>query len=89
MKETSLHNPARTFIVRACPISRVRFIGATARMAKSVDAGDLKSLGRKAVPVRVRLRAPVISGLTAPLAIRCASRGIELLFLAPTLKGNT
>ena len=31
---------------------------ATARMAKSVDAGDLKSLARKGVPVRVRLRAP-------------------------------
>jgi hypothetical protein len=28
-----------------------------ARVAKSVDARDLKSLGRKAVPVRVRLRA--------------------------------
>jgi hypothetical protein len=27
-------------------------------MAKSVDAGDLKSLARKGVPVRVRLRAP-------------------------------
>lgn len=31
---------------------------ATARMAKSVDAGDLKSLASNGVPVRVRLRAP-------------------------------
>jgi hypothetical protein len=29
-----------------------------ARMAKSVDAADLKSARRKAMPVRVRLRAP-------------------------------
>ena len=27
-------------------------------MAKSVDAADLKSAGRKAMPVRFRLRAP-------------------------------
>ena len=31
-----------------------------ARVAKSVDARDLKSLGRKAMPVRVRPRAPVL-----------------------------
>ena len=31
---------------------------ALARMAKSVDAWDLKSPGRKAIPVRVRVRAP-------------------------------
>ena len=30
----------------------------SARMAESVDAADLKSAGRKAVPVRLRLRAP-------------------------------
>lgn len=39
---------------------------ATARMAKSVDAGDLKSLASNGVPVRVRLRAPCfmrVSGL--------------------------
>ena len=29
-------------------------------MAESVDARDLKSLVRKDVPVRVRLRAPII-----------------------------
>ena len=34
---------------------------ATARMAKLVDAWDLKSPARKGVPVRFRLRAPYIS----------------------------
>ena len=34
---------------------------ATARMAKLVDAWDLKSPARKGVPVRFRLRAPPIS----------------------------
>ena len=29
-----------------------------ARMVKQVDTRDLKSLGRKVMPVRVRLRAP-------------------------------
>ena len=33
---------------------------AQARVAEQVDATDLKSVGRKAVPVRVRLRAPII-----------------------------
>ena len=32
-----------------------------ARMVKLVDTRDLKSLGRKAVPVRFRLRAPIKS----------------------------
>ena len=36
---------------------------ATARMAKLVDAWDLKSPARKGVPVRFRLRAPYIKGL--------------------------
>ena len=31
----------------------------SARVAKQVDAGDLKSPGLAAVPVRVRLRAPI------------------------------
>lgn len=31
-----------------------------ARMVKLVDTRDLKSLGRKAVPVRFRLRAPLL-----------------------------
>jgi hypothetical protein len=30
-------------------------------VAERVDARDLKSLGRKAVPVRVRPQAPIIS----------------------------
>jgi hypothetical protein len=34
-------------------------IRAAARVAKSLDARDLKSLGRKAVPVGVRPRAPI------------------------------
>lgn len=39
---------------------------ATARMAKLVDAWDLKSPARKGVPVRFRLRAPSkIKGLRA------------------------
>lgn len=40
------------------PVPRDR---ATARMAKLVDAWDLKSPARKGVPVRFRLRAPSIS----------------------------
>ena len=32
-------------------------------MAELVDARDLKSLGRKAVPVRFRLRAPIKTGV--------------------------
>jgi hypothetical protein len=39
------------------PSHAVQFRRPQARVAKSVDARDLKSLGRKAVPVRVRLRA--------------------------------
>ena len=34
-------------------------LATAARMAKSVDAADLKSAGRKVIPVRVRVRAPV------------------------------
>jgi hypothetical protein len=45
-------------------------LGATARMAKLVDARDLKSLVRKDVPVRPRLRAPFkIKGLRALLQV--------------------
>lgn len=36
------------------------FHSALALMAKLVDATDLKSVGRKAVPVRFRLRAPFL-----------------------------
>ena len=49
---------------------RSRIHRATARMAKSVDAGDLKSLARKGMPVRVRLRAPYSSELAG--ASRCS-----------------
>ena len=41
------HEPLRRLLHRA-----------TARMAKLVDAWDLKSPARKGVPVRFRLRAP-------------------------------
>ena len=37
---------------------------AVARMAKSADAADLKSAGRKAVGVQVPLRAPGIQQVT-------------------------
>jgi hypothetical protein len=39
-------------------VSSTRLDRATARMAKLVDAWDLKSPARKGVPVRFRLRAP-------------------------------
>ena len=51
----------------ACVLSALRACrwkqqhSATARMAKLVDAWDLKSPARKGVPVRFRLRAPSIS----------------------------
>lgn len=38
-------------------------------MAKSVDAGDLKSLDRKVMPVQVRLRAPFTTRVTAVLVL--------------------
>ena len=41
---------------RCCDTLRVR----RARVAELVDATDLKSVGRKAVPVQVRPRAPTI-----------------------------
>jgi hypothetical protein len=41
--------------------------GARARMAKSADAADLKSAGRKAVGVQVPLRAPLVDSLRSPL----------------------
>lgn len=38
-------------------------------MAKSVDAGDLKSPDRKVVPVRFRFRAPINFGFSVPVLI--------------------
>ena len=47
-----------------------------ARMAKSADAADLKSAGRKAVGVQVPLRAPhKIKGLRANQAVETPSYG--------------
>ena len=40
-----------------------------ARMVKLVDTRDLKSLGRKAVPVRFRLRAPFFRAKNVVLAL--------------------
>jgi hypothetical protein len=37
-----------------------------ARVAKLVDARDLKSLDRNVVPVRFRPRAPTKGGINAP-----------------------
>ena len=44
-------------VVPGCPCSICRCLS-YARVAELVDARDLKSLGRKAVPVRFRSRAP-------------------------------
>ncbi len=43
-------------------------LNTVARMAKSVDAGDLKSPGSNTVPVQVRLRAPCSLVLTERMA---------------------
>src|SRR6185437_15434763 len=45
-----------------------------ARMAKRVDARDLKSLSRKGVPVRVRLRARSASPLPPTEPMNATSR---------------
>lgn len=43
-----------------------------ARVVKSVDTGDLKSPGRKAVPVQVRPRAPSSSPAKSKEALKAA-----------------
>src|SRR3546814_224715 len=58
-----LHQPQLAHLLQA-DVHKVD--RATARMAKLVDAWDLKSPARKGVPVRFRLRAPSkIKGLRA------------------------
>src|SRR3546814_16712738 len=52
-----LHQPQLAHLLQA-DVHKVD--RATARMAKLVDAWDLKSPARKGVPVRFRLRAPFI-----------------------------
>ena len=62
---------------------------ATARMAKLVDAWDLKSPARKGVPVRFRLRAPSkIKGLRAKANANPCSFLVRNFDAGPQLLGG-
>src|SRR3954462_1440188 len=66
-----LERPRPGLLLKA---ARVSPAPARARVAKRVDAADLKSAGRKAVPVQVRPRAP----LRSPVGMALASHSFRL-----------
>ena len=54
-------------------------------MAELVDAADLKSVGRKAVPVQVRPSAPFILLVNQALRLRAVAEKLgSLIFLNPS-----
>ena len=73
----SRSNPALIFAIGdALPaaLARLRTIIAVPRVVKLVNTRDLKSLGRKALPVRVRPRAPTQLSCPSPIPTRAGAR---------------